>query len=98
MPPLEPPLPVRKLKIEADGDFSKGLIKPKIRLTGRWLERAGFRPGNLVLVTCYALGVIELRSPGAGLIMNDAPQVSSEPPEPGSPTAGPSGLSPEEPF
>jgi type I toxin-antitoxin system toxin SymE len=50
------------LKIEADGDFWKGLIKPKIRLMGRWLEQAGFRPGNRVHVTCIAPGVIELRS------------------------------------
>ena len=54
--------PVRKLKIEADGDFWKGLMKPKIRLMGRWLARAGFQPGNRVQVTCVAPGVIELRS------------------------------------
>jgi len=53
----------RKLKIEADGDPWKGLTKPKIRLTGRWLERAGFSPGGHVHVTCVAPGVIELRSP-----------------------------------
>jgi hypothetical protein len=57
--------PVRTLKIEADGDSWKGLIKPKIRLVGRWLERAGFRPGNRVRVACLAPGVIELRSPDA---------------------------------
>src|SRR5450756_73981 len=50
----ETPLPVRKLKIEADGDFWKGLMKPKIRLMGRWLARAGFQPGNCVHVTCVA--------------------------------------------
>jgi hypothetical protein len=54
---------VRTLKIEADGDLWKGLLKPKIRLMGRWLERAGFKPGHRVHVTCAALGVIELRSP-----------------------------------
>lgn len=58
----EPHPPVRTLQIEADGDFWKGLIKPKIRLMGRWLERAGFKPGNRVKVTCVASGVIELRS------------------------------------
>src|ERR1043166_661756 len=36
--------PVRTLQIEADGDLWKGGMKPKIRLIGRWLERAGFRP------------------------------------------------------
>ena len=53
--------PGRTLKIEADGDFWKGLTKPKIRLMGRWLERAGFSPGNRVQVTCVAPGIIELR-------------------------------------
>jgi hypothetical protein len=55
--------PTRSLKIEAEGDFWKGLTKPKIRLMGRWLERAGFRPGQRVHVTCLSPGVIELRSP-----------------------------------
>ena len=60
--PAEASPPVRKLKIEADGDFWRGLMKPKIRLMGRWLARAGFQPGNRVQVTCVAPGVIELRS------------------------------------
>jgi hypothetical protein len=51
------------LKIEADGDFFKGTIKPKIRIMGRWLERAGFSPGNRVEVKCLAPGIIELRAP-----------------------------------
>lgn len=75
--PNEPP--VRTLKIEADGDFFKGLIKPKIRLVGRWLERAGFSPGNRVHVTCVAPGVIELRSPDA-LMGNEPQPPSSEEP------------------
>lgn len=53
---------VRTLKIEADGDGWKGLVKPKIRLTGRWLERAGFPPGHRVHVRCVAPGIIELRN------------------------------------
>jgi len=56
---------VRRLKIEAVGEFWRGLIKPKIRLTGHWLEQAGFKPGTHVQVTCVAPGVIELRSPGS---------------------------------
>jgi len=60
--------PSRRLKIEASGDFWKGAIKPKIRLIGRWLERAGFRPGNRVSVTCVASGVIELRSSDANVV------------------------------
>ena len=44
----EPNPSVRTLKIEAEGDFWRGLTKPKIRLMGRWLERAGFNPGQRV--------------------------------------------------
>jgi len=60
------PVPaVRVLKIETSGDFWKGLTKPKIRLMGHWLERAGFKSGNHVHVICVAPGVIELRSSDA---------------------------------
>ena len=52
---------VRRIKIEAEGDRWKG-IKPKIRLIGKWLERAGFAPGGRVQVTSVAPGVLELRS------------------------------------
>jgi hypothetical protein len=52
----------RTLKIEADGDHWKGKIKPKIRLQGLWLERAGFKPGNRVSVQCLATGIMELRA------------------------------------
>ena len=55
------PTKLRSLKIEAHGDFWKGLIKPKIRLSGKWLERAGFAPGHRVEVKCIAPGIIELR-------------------------------------
>ena len=74
----EPRTLVRMLKIEEDGDSWKGLIRPKIRLMGRWLERAGFKPGHRVHVTCVAPGVIELRSPDA-LMRNETKQISSEP-------------------
>jgi hypothetical protein len=53
---------VRKLKIEETGDYWKKQLKPKIRLTGHWLERAGFKPGSHVWVRCVAPGVLELRS------------------------------------
>ena len=55
---------VRTLKIESDGDAWKGVLKPKIRLMGRWLEQAGFKPGSHVQVISVAPGVIELRSSG----------------------------------
>lgn len=66
----------RTLKIEADGDSWKGLIKPKIRLMGRWLERAGFKPGHRVRVVCIVPGVIELRSSDA-LMASDTKQIPS---------------------
>ncbi|HEY3854132.1 MAG TPA: SymE family type I addiction module toxin [Verrucomicrobiae bacterium] len=52
----------RILKIEADGDRWTGAIKPKIRMIGKWLEQAGFKPGNSVSVHCIGQGTIELRS------------------------------------
>lgn len=51
----------RRLKIEEVGEFYLGVTKPKIRLTGKWLERAGFKPGHHVQITCIAPGVIEMR-------------------------------------
>ena len=53
---------VRRLKIEEHGDSWNGLLKPKIRLMGRWLEKAGFKPGSHVHITCIAPGVLQLRS------------------------------------
>jgi hypothetical protein len=53
---------VRQLKIEAAGDPWKGCIKPRIRLTGRWLEKAGFKPDSHVQVCAVSPGVLELRS------------------------------------
>jgi hypothetical protein len=51
----------RKLKIEEAGDIWKG-FKPKLRIMGRWLERAGFKPGNHVQIICTSPGVMEVRS------------------------------------
>ena len=62
---LDAGCPVRTLQIEAHGDPWKGPVKPKIRLLGRWLERAGFPPGQRVQVACVAPGVLELRAPEA---------------------------------
>ena len=68
-PPKEstPEPPVRTLKIEAEGDYFRGRIKPKLRLMGLWLERAGFKPGTRVSVRCLGSGVIELRSETSGV-------------------------------
>ena len=76
----EPGPPVRTLAIEADGDPDKGLIKPKIRLMGRWLARAGFSPGSRVHVSCVAPGVIELRSPDASTV-NETKEPSRQQPD-----------------
>ena len=64
----------RTLKIEADGDHWAGKIKPKIRLRGLWLERAGFKPGSRVSVTCVAAGIMELHSEGVALALHEAAQ------------------------
>jgi hypothetical protein len=52
----------RTLKIEATGDFWRGKVRPKIRLTGRWLERAGFPPGERVTVEVTGAGCLTLRA------------------------------------
>ena len=52
---------VRSLAIEATGDFFRGKISPKIRLTGQWLERAGFKPGHRVEIHCEQPGNLTLR-------------------------------------
>lgn len=62
----------RTLKIEQDGDYWRGKIKPKIRLKGCWLEQAGFKPGNHVSVKSLAPGVIELRSNDMAMTQNEA--------------------------
>ena len=51
----------RTLKIEATGDFFRRTVRPKIRLTGQWLERAGFKPGHRVQVELTGEGVLTLR-------------------------------------
>ena len=51
----------RSLKIEATGDFYRGKIKPGIRLAGKWLEQAGFKPGHRVEVHLNEPGTMTLR-------------------------------------
>lgn len=53
-------MPSRSLKIEEAGDVYKGGLKPRIRLTGNWLQRAGFDPGGRVTVSFLGEGVITL--------------------------------------
>jgi len=52
---------VRTLRIEAIGDFARSKIKPRIRLTGQWLEKAGFRPGHWVEISSSRPGELSLR-------------------------------------
>jgi len=70
----------RTLKIEEEGDFSEHRVKPKIRLMGRWLENAGFRPGGRVHVVCRSPGIIELRIPDA-LNSTEADSIKCEQPD-----------------
>ena len=50
----------RKLKIEATGDFFARKVKPRIRLTGYWLTKAGFPPGEFVEIVEHAPGLLTL--------------------------------------
>jgi hypothetical protein len=52
---------VRSLAIESTGDFFDRNITPRIRLAGRWLERAGFKPGHRVEVRIEQPGSLSLR-------------------------------------
>ena len=51
----------RNLKIEAIGDFAYRKIKPRIRLSGHWLERAGFKPGHRVEINSAKTGELTLQ-------------------------------------
>ena len=51
----------RILKIEAVGDFAAGKIKPKIRLSGNWLEKAGFKPGHQAAIHVSRPGELTLQ-------------------------------------
>ena len=51
----------RNLKIESVGDFWRGKVSPKIRLSGHWLERAGFKSGHRVEVRIDQPGSLTLR-------------------------------------
>jgi Toxin SymE, type I toxin-antitoxin system len=51
----------RTLKIEAVGDFAYRRIKPRIRLSGLWLEQAGFKPGHRVEIFTSKPGELSLQ-------------------------------------
>ncbi len=51
----------RSLKIEAVGDFAYRKIKPRIRLSGQWLEKAGFKPGHRVEINSLKTGQLTIQ-------------------------------------
>jgi Toxin SymE, type I toxin-antitoxin system len=51
----------RTLKIEAIGDFAARNIKPRIRISGHWLEQAGFKPGHRVIIHSLKPGELTLQ-------------------------------------
>ena len=63
LPRPNPPIGSRRrtLKIETVGDFARGKIMPRIRLTGQWLEQAGFKPGHRVEISHSKAGEMVLQ-------------------------------------
>lgn len=51
----------RSLAVEAIGDPWRGQIKPRIRIAGQRLERAGFKPGHRFEVRLEQPGTLTLR-------------------------------------
>jgi len=51
----------RSLKIESIGDFAYRKIKPRIRLSGHWLEMAGFKPGHRAIIHVPRPGELTLQ-------------------------------------
>jgi hypothetical protein len=51
----------RFLKIESTGDFFRRKITPRIRLNGKWLEQAGFKPGHRVEISFEQPGLMTVR-------------------------------------
>jgi hypothetical protein len=51
----------RTLQIESAGDYWRNKVSPKIRLSGHWLEQAGFKPGNRVEIKLGEPGTLTLR-------------------------------------
>jgi hypothetical protein len=51
----------RTLKIEITGDFASKKIKPRIRLSGHWLAKAGFMPGHAVEIQSLKAGELMLQ-------------------------------------
>lgn len=69
----------RVITIERTGDFFLRKVRPRIRLSGRWLERAGFKPGHRVQVDWVEDGVISLRLIRRSEHTEDASTVEARP-------------------
>ena len=52
---------LRSLKIESIGDFAYHKVIPRIRISGQWLERAGFKAGHTVELHLLKEGEMTLR-------------------------------------
>jgi len=57
----------RRIKIEQQGDYAQKKTVPAIRLKGKWLERAGFMPGNHVQIVLHESGRMEVFADGQSL-------------------------------
>jgi hypothetical protein len=62
----------RIIKVEESGDLFYSGIKPKIRLCGLWLQRAGFVPGNFVSITNPLPGILTLQALKHANLINEA--------------------------
>ena len=51
----------RKLKVEEVGDFWRKNTKPRIRLSGKWMMKAGILPNNYVKVSNPQPGMLVLQ-------------------------------------
>ncbi len=58
---MKPVMRPRILTIEETGDYYASTVRPRIRLSGQWLERAGFKPGHRVQVEWIEDVVLSLR-------------------------------------
>src|SRR4051812_18521543 len=52
--------PTRSLAVESVYDFSSEAVIPRIRIAGKWLERAGFKPGHRVKIVIERSGSLSL--------------------------------------
>jgi hypothetical protein len=57
----------RRLHVYRTGDPYREGIRPQIRLTGRWLQEAGFGPGDTYTVIIHQEGIITLQTERARL-------------------------------